>query len=82
MTVPPESLPAYPGAKEAKRKTSYPGGKRKRWKDRKGRIYEWDYKKGEVEIYDKTGKNHKGGFDPNTGKQISPAKKGGRRVEP
>jgi hypothetical protein len=46
--------------------------------DSKGRIYEWDYKKGEVEVYDKTGKNHKGGFDPTTGKQRSkpvPARK-------
>jgi hypothetical protein len=68
--LPPEVLPAYPDAKIAPRQ-----GKRKRWEDSKGRIYEWDYKKGEVEIYDKTGKNHQGGFDPNTGKQRSPRDK-------
>ena len=74
----PEELPAFPDAKPVKPKTPVQGGgkKRERWKDRKGRIYEWDSKKGEVEIYDKTGKKHKGGFDPNTGKQTSPGKPG------
>ncbi|WP_350340024.1 colicin E3/pyocin S6 family cytotoxin [Paraflavitalea speifideaquila] len=38
-----------------------------------GSILEWDTKKGEVEVYDKTGQVHKGGFDPKTGKQRSPA---------
>jgi len=73
----PEELLAFPDAKPASSKTSVRGGggKRKRWKDRKGRIYEWGSKKGEVEIYDKSGKSHKGGFDPNTGKQRSPADK-------
>ena len=60
---PPKDLPAFPDAKEVK----FRG--RKRWVDSKGRIYEWDYQHGEVEIYDKTGKNHKGGFDPKTGRQ-------------
>lgn len=45
--------------------------KRDTWKDNKGRIYQWDYKKGEVEVYDKRGRNHKGGFDPKTGNQRS-----------
>lgn len=35
-----------------------------------GDILEWDKQHGEVERYDKTGKNHKGAYDPNTGKQI------------
>ncbi|WP_253509121.1 MULTISPECIES: colicin E3/pyocin S6 family cytotoxin [Pseudomonas] len=39
------------------------GQKRKRWKDRKGRIYEWDYENGRVELYDKQGK-HLGDFPP------------------
>lgn len=64
--LPPKDLPAFPDAKRGARK-----GRRERWIDSKGRIYEWDYKKGEVEIYDKTGKKHHGGFDPNTGKQRS-----------
>lgn len=75
----PDNLKAFPDAKTAKKKTNIPGvGLRARWKDSKGRIYEWDSKKGEVEIYDKTGKHHMGGFDPNTGKLISTAKKIGR----
>jgi RHS repeat-associated protein len=80
---PPESLDAFPEAKSVKPKTLVQGGggKRARWKDKKGKIYEWDYKKGEVEIYDKTGKIHLGGYDPKTGKQISPAQKN-RRIEP
>lgn len=68
--IPPDKLPAYPDAEITPRR-----GQRKRWKDSKGKIYEWDYKKGEVEIYDKSGKNHEGGFDPNTGKQRSPRDK-------
>jgi len=64
--LPPKTLPAFP---DAERETRIRG--RKRWVDSKGKIYEWDSKKGEVEIYDKTGKRHEGGFDPNTGKQRS-----------
>jgi hypothetical protein len=64
--LPPKDLPAFPDAKWV----GHRGG-RKRWVDSKGKIYEWDYKKGEVEIYDKTGKKHQGGFDPKTGKQRS-----------
>lgn len=72
---PPETLPAFPDAKEVK-----PIGGRKRWKDSKGKVYEWDYEKGEVEVYGKN-KKHKGGFDPKTGKQRSPAVKGRRYKE-
>lgn len=68
--IPPKDLPAFPDAELSPRR-----GQRKRWVDSKGKIYEWDYKKGEVEIYDKTGKNHEGGFDPNTGKRRSPEDK-------
>jgi hypothetical protein len=70
---PPKKLAGYPDAVRIKSK-----GERAAWKDNNGNIYEWDYKKGEVEIYDKTGKNHKGGFDPETGRQRSPAKEGRR----
>jgi len=31
---------------------------------------------GDVEVFDKTGRNHKGSFDPKTGKQNKPPKKG------
>ncbi|MFD9961823.1 colicin E3/pyocin S6 family cytotoxin, partial [Amycolatopsis sp. NPDC059020] len=43
------------GATAAKRKTPVQGGGglRKRWKDDKGNIYEWDYRHGEWEMYNK-----------------------------
>jgi len=63
---PPKDLEGFPDAKDAKRKDK----NRKRWKDAKGRIYEWDAQHGEVEIYDKTGKKHQGSFDPKTGKRL------------
>jgi hypothetical protein len=79
---PPERLPGFPDAKKVKPKTPVQGGGklRKRWKDSKGDIYEWDYQHGAVEKYNKKGK-HQGEFDPNTGKQTKPADKN-RRVEP
>jgi RHS repeat-associated protein len=64
-------LPGFPDAVIVS-----PKNQRTRWKLPDGSILEWDYKKGEVEMYDRTGKNHKGGFDPNTGRQRSPAKSG------
>ena len=51
------------------------GGRRKRWKDLKGRIFEWDSQHGTVEMYDKQGK-HLGEFNPETGEQTKPAKPG------
>jgi hypothetical protein len=77
VNKPPKDLEAFPDAKPVKPKTPVQGGGklRPRWKDKKGRIYEWDYKKGEVEIYDKRGNNHEGGFDPKTGKRRSPPDK-------
>ncbi len=56
-----------------KRKTpSAGGGLRKRWKDKKGNIYEWDSQHAAVEKYNKNG-IHLGEFDPNTGAQTKPA---------
>ncbi|MHC8411605.1 colicin E3/pyocin S6 family cytotoxin [Pseudomonas sp. Hz4] len=74
---PPMALPAFPDAFPVKSKSSVQGGggKRSRWKDRKGRIYEWDSKTGAIEIYDKQGK-HLGEFNHETGEQIDPAKPG------
>lgn len=78
---PPKELAAYPDALRDKAKGSVQGGgsQRTRWKDRKGRIYEWDRQHGAVEIYDKQG-NHLGEYDPDTGEQTKPAKPG-RKVE-
>jgi hypothetical protein len=69
--IPPKNLAGFPNAKRVKSPTQ-----RARWKDEKGKIYEWDYKKGEVEVYDSQGKNHEGGFDPETGNQVSPPEPG------
>ncbi|MFE0028135.1 colicin E3/pyocin S6 family cytotoxin [Amycolatopsis sp. NPDC059021] len=63
--------PGVKGATIADRKTSVQGGGglRKRWKDDKGNIYEWDSRHGEWEMYNKRGK-HQGVLDSNTGEQI------------
>ncbi len=66
----PKELKAFPDAIRAKPKTPVQGGGglRKRWKDKKGNIYEWYIQHGNVEKYNKHGK-HKGEFDPKTGKK-------------
>lgn len=73
----PLSLPAFPDAikTDAKSRVQGGGGIRKRWKDRKGRIYEWDYENGRVELYSKQGK-HLGEFNAETGEKTKPAKPG------
>lgn len=63
---PPKNLPGFPKAKPAKRL-----GRRKRWTDDDGNIYEWDYQHGAVEKYSKNGK-HLGEYDANTGNQTKP----------
>lgn len=75
---PPKELAAFPDAKPAKDKSSIQGGggKRRRWKDSKGRIYEWDSQHGKVEIYSPQGTTHLGEFDPETGVQTKPANPG------
>lgn len=77
----PSSLPAFPDATSAPLKTAVRGGgkKRRRWKDRSGKIYEWDSQHGTVELYTKQGK-HLGEFDSETGEQTKPANPS-RRVE-
>jgi hypothetical protein len=42
---------------------------RARWKTIDGRIFEWDYQHGHVEMYDRRGE-HLGGFDAITGTMI------------
>ncbi|HBO0103131.1 TPA: S-type pyocin domain-containing protein [Pseudomonas aeruginosa] len=78
----PATLPAFPDALRAKPKTSIQGGGglRKRWKDKKGNIYEWDSQHGSVEMYDKRGR-HLGEFNSNTGARTKPADPK-RSVEP
>lgn len=77
----PKGLTAFPDAVKVDFKTRVQGGggARKRWKDQKGRIYEWDSQHGTVEMYDKQGW-HLGEFDPVTGEQTKSAKPG-RKVE-
>ena len=80
--LPPEQLKAFPEAYRVKEKTPVQGGggKRYRWKDKKGQIYEWDYQHGAVEKYDKRG-HHLGEYDPVSGQQVKLADKK-RTVEP
>lgn len=64
-------LKGFPGAKPAKPKTPFgEGKKRRRWKDDAGMIYEWDYRHGRVEIYNRRGDKHLGDFDPHTGDRL------------
>jgi hypothetical protein len=80
--LPPEDdiLPGFPKARRVKPKTPYAGGKRRRWKDPDGTIYEWDYQHGRVEKYNHRGE-HLGEFDPLTGEKRKDANPD-YRVEP
>ncbi len=70
-TPPPKSLPGFPGAAKVK-----PKGGRARWVTPDGKILEWDSQHGEVEVYDKSGRNHQGAADPQTGEMIKSPKPG------
>jgi hypothetical protein len=66
-----EQITAFPDLKKVKDKNPVQGGGglRKRWTDAKGkRIYEWDSRHGELEMYQSDGA-HLGAFDPYTGEQ-------------
>jgi hypothetical protein len=78
----PKEIEGISGLVRAKSKTSVQGGGglRRRWKSKKGSIYEWDSQHGALEKYNKRGK-HQGEFDHLTGKQTKPANKK-RKVEP
>jgi hypothetical protein len=78
----PKTLPAFPEAVQTQGKTRVQGGGtvRPRWKDISGHIYEWDFRHGTVEKYNKRGV-HLGEFDPETGMQTKKADPS-RRVEP
>ena len=77
---PPENVPGFPEAERVRPKTGM-GGKKKRarWVDKEGRIIEWDYAHGSVEVYDAQGR-HLGEFDTE-GRQVKEADPT-RRVEP
>ncbi|WP_430406836.1 RHS repeat-associated core domain-containing protein [Fluviicola sp.] len=65
---PPKELEGFPGAQRLKRGD----GQRVGWKLPSGNLGEWDSQHAEVEVFDKTGKNHKGAYDPKTGEKIKP----------
>ena len=65
----PKKVPGHP---EAGKGTYNQKSGRMRWKMPNGDIWEWDKQHGEVEVYDKTGKQHKGSFNPRTGKVKDP----------
>ena len=62
-------LPGFPEAEITSPKTPRHdgGGLRKRWRDRSGRIYEWDYQHGTVEVYDRRGRHIGERIDPFNG---------------
>jgi hypothetical protein len=70
--IPPKIPSGMPDLSPVKPKTPIQngGGLRKRWKDKDGNIYEWDYQHGEVEKY-----------NPDTGEQTKPPDPK-REVEP
>jgi RHS repeat-associated protein len=66
----PKSLPGIPGAERLPNmKGKRPGWKLPKGDWPKGGYGEWDSKNGEVEVYDKTGKQHQGAWDPDSGKK-------------
>ncbi|WP_248742778.1 MULTISPECIES: S-type pyocin domain-containing protein [unclassified Pseudomonas] len=66
-----DQITAFPDLKKVKDMNPVQGGGglRKRWTDAKGKkIYEWDSRHGELEMYRSDG-THLGAFDPYTGEQ-------------
>ncbi|MCU1782176.1 S-type pyocin domain-containing protein [Pseudomonas sp. 13B_2.1_Bac1] len=71
-----EDITGFPGLIPQKPLTPRKGGAglRERWKDAKGRkIFEWDSKKGELEVYRNSDLTHLGAFDPYTAERRGPA---------
>jgi hypothetical protein len=73
-------LDGFPGTFLVKPKTAFTGGKRRRWKDADGMIYEWDYLHGQIEKYSRRGR-HLGDFEWPGGRQLGGPDRG-RSVEP
>lgn len=65
-------LPGFPDARPVNGRTPKRngGGIRRRWELSDGKILEWDYQHGSVEMYSRNGKKHLGEFDPTTGLQL------------
>ena len=66
------SLNGFPSTFLVKPKTAFAGGKRRRWKDIDGMIYEWDYLHGQIEKYNSRSRNL-GDFHWPSGRQIGGA---------
>jgi len=58
-------LPGFPGAT----RLPHQKGNIPAWRLPDGSLAEWDFKRGELEVYDKTGKKHKGAYDPESGEK-------------
>lgn len=70
-------ITGFPGLIDQRPVTPRKGGSglRERWIDAKGRkIFEWDSKKGELEVYRNSDLAHLGAFDPYTGERRGRAK--------
>ena len=61
----PGELSGVPDARRVE-----PKNRRRRWVDRRGRIFEWDYQHGTVKVYDRRGR-HLAEYDPLTGARRS-----------
>ena len=71
-----EDITGFPGLIPQRPVTPRRGGAglRERWIDAKGRkIFEWDSKKGELEVYRNSDLEHLGAFDPYTAERRGPA---------
>ncbi len=68
----PKELPGFPGAEKLRNGK----GLRQGWRLPNGDLAEWDSAHGELEVYDKTGKKHKGAYDPDTGQKKKEGEKG------
>lgn len=66
LTPAVKAIPGFPKAEKVSSKTG-----NIRWRDLNGDILEWNRVAGNVEVYNKTGKFHRGAADPETG-QIKP----------
>lgn len=66
LTPAVKAIPGFPEAEKVSSKTG-----KMRWRDWNGDILEWNMETGDLEVYSKTGKFHRGAADPATG-QIRP----------
>ncbi len=72
-------LPGFPTAERVRGKNPRQGSGNKpraRWKLPDGKILEWDYRHGSVEMWNKQMTKHLGEFDPETATKLKPADPG------